>query len=157
MFTVRTKSGLIFTSTAMDDTNGKEIQYSTKKEAQEQIKIYKQSFPHEQFFVHELNSVGRPSVGITKKVSLTLPEEYWDWLDQEAKGNRSAFLRQIITDALGNESEWSNYACFGYTIKSMQTLGFTDEQIKSVINEMHYTMDMKTVDEAKEIYTKSDY
>lgn len=33
--------------------------------------------------------VGRPSLGVTKKISVTLPEKIWEWLDQEAEGNRS--------------------------------------------------------------------
>lgn len=41
-------------------------------------------------------NVGRPSVGVTKKVSLTLPEEEWEWLDEQAQGNRSQFLRNLV-------------------------------------------------------------
>ncbi|CAM3298855.1 DUF2239 domain-containing protein [Filibacter tadaridae] len=55
-----------------------------------------------------MNEVGRPAIGVTKKVSLTLPESYWDWLDEKADGNRSKFLREVIENAIGNESEWSN-------------------------------------------------
>lgn len=53
----------------------------------------------------ELGKVGRPAIGITKKVSLTLPEEAWEWLDEKAEGNRSKFLREIILNALESESE----------------------------------------------------
>lgn len=48
-------------------------------------------------------SVGRPSTGITKKVSLTLTEDDWTALEEKAKGNRSLFLRQTIVKALDNE------------------------------------------------------
>src|SRR5690625_7755307 len=58
--------------------------------------------------------VGRPAIGITRKVSLTLSEDNWEWLDEKAEGNRSKFLREIVWNALGNESEWSNYAALGY-------------------------------------------
>jgi len=47
-------------------------------------------------------------LGITKKVSLTLSQENWEWLDEKAQGNRSKFLREIVWNALGNENEWSN-------------------------------------------------
>lgn len=157
MFSIRSKSGLIFTSTAMDDTNGKEIEYKTKTKANKELKQLQEAMPQQELYVHEMNTVGRPSIGVTKRVSLTLPEQLWDWVDQEAKGNRSAYLRQVVTDALGQESEWSNYACFGYTIKSMKELNYTDEQITEVIGKMHYVMDMKSVDEAKDIYTNSSY
>src|SRR5690625_7231715 len=40
--------------------------------------------------------VGRPAIGITRKVSLTLSEDNWEWLDEKAEGNRSKFLREIV-------------------------------------------------------------
>ncbi|MEF3225898.1 hypothetical protein LJA00_08480 [Campylobacter jejuni] len=42
---------------------------------------------------------GRPSLGTTKKLSITLPDEIWKQID-DARGNRplSAFLREIITN-----------------------------------------------------------
>jgi len=43
--------------------------------------------------------VGRPAIGVTKKVSLTLSEEEWEWLDEHAKDNRSAFLRELVSNA----------------------------------------------------------
>lgn len=47
--------------------------------------------------------VGRPSIGITKKVSLTLSDDDWNWLDQQANGNRSNFIRELIFKARANE------------------------------------------------------
>lgn len=44
--------------------------------------------------------VGRPAVGITKKVSLTLPEDEWTQLDKRAQGNRSSYLRQLVRNDL---------------------------------------------------------
>lgn len=45
------------------------------------------------------DGAGRPSLGVTKKVSITLPEEIWEQLEQ-SKGDQSmsAFLREIIID-----------------------------------------------------------
>lgn len=44
---------------------------------------------------------GRPSLGTTKKVSLTLPDEVWEELE-EARGDKamSAMLREIIMDGI---------------------------------------------------------
>lgn len=101
--------------------------------------------------------VGRPAIGVTKKVSLTLSEENWEWLDEKAEGNRSKFLREIVWNALGNESQWSNYACLGYAIAGAKKLGYDDEKIHSLVRAIYGEFDMKSVLEAEEIYRKSDY
>lgn len=54
----------------------------------------------EQLMQLENSKVGRPTIGITKKVSLTLSEEEWNWLDGQAEGNRSRFLRGLVSDAM---------------------------------------------------------
>lgn len=43
-----------------------------------------------------LNSRGRPSIGRTKKISLTLNEEEWRWVETHSNGNRSDLLRRMI-------------------------------------------------------------
>lgn len=50
-------------------------------------------------------AIGRPSLGVTKKISVTLPEEIWDWLDQEAEGNRSSFIRELILNTMGSDKK----------------------------------------------------
>ena len=50
-------------------------------------------------------SVGRPSIGITKKVSLTLTKDDWEQFDAKAKNNRSLFLRKIISKALNEDTQ----------------------------------------------------
>lgn len=102
-------------------------------------------------------SVGRPSLGVTKKVSVTLEESEWEWLDEKAKGNRSAFIREVIFKSLGNESEWSNYACLGYAIKGLEDLSYGEDEIKKIIRAISSTFDMTSVPEAEKIYTKSPY
>lgn len=104
-----------------------------------------------------LNKVGRPSLGVTKKVSLTLSEDNWEWLDEKADGNRSKFLREIVTNALGNESKWSNYACLGYAILGAKKLGYDDGQIHELVRAIYGEFDMKSVPEAEDIYRESDY
>jgi hypothetical protein len=105
----------------------------------------------------QLGKVGRPSLGITKKVSLTLDQDTWDWLDEKAEGNRSQFLRETVWNALGNESEWSNYACLGYAILGAKKLGYDDEKISELVKAIYSEFDFKTVAEAEKIYTGSDY
>lgn len=105
----------------------------------------------------ELGKVGRPAIGVTKKVSLTLSEETWEWLDEKAKGNRSKFLREIVWNALGNESEWSNYACLGYAIAGAKKIGMSDDKINDLVKAIYGEFDMKSVPEAEDIYRESDY
>lgn len=156
MFAVRSKSGMIFTNTEWGPNNGKEVEYETKAEAEEILEFYKKSFKDQVFFVHEI-TMGRPPIGITKKVSLTLTENDWEWLDQKAEGNRSKFLRETVANALGNESEWSNYACVGYAIQAAKQLGYDDEQITALSRAIQSEFDLTTVPEAAETYTKSPY
>lgn len=45
--------------------------------------------------------IGRPSLGVTKKVSVTLPVEIWEQLDEmqikNVCGSRSELLRRILS------------------------------------------------------------
>ncbi|MEK5105117.1 DUF2239 family protein [Cytobacillus sp. FSL M8-0252] len=102
-------------------------------------------------------TVGRPSVGITKKVSLTLPEEEWNWLDKQAEGNRSQYLRRLVWEAQSSEYEWSNNASLGYAILGAKNLGYTDKQIEELVRAIYREFDMKTLDEAKKVYNQSPY
>lgn len=48
---------------------------------------------------------GRPSLGTTRKVSITLPDEIWEQLeDDKADKPMSAFLREIIMDFMKGQS-----------------------------------------------------
>lgn len=44
--------------------------------------------------------VGRPSLGVTKKVSLTLSGSTWDWLERQAEGSQSKMLRSVILNSM---------------------------------------------------------
>lgn len=51
------------------------------------------------------NSVGRPSLGVTKKVSITLPEEIWNMIEQrkeELGVSQSQTLRMMIEGYFNN-------------------------------------------------------
>ena len=102
-------------------------------------------------------AVGRPSLGITKKVSVTLSEADWAWVDQKAEGNRSAFIRQALWDSLSNESEWSNNACLGYAIKGLENLNYSEAEIEKIVRAVYATFDMTSVADAKKIYENSPY
>lgn len=103
------------------------------------------------------NPVGRPSVGITKKVSLTLPENEWEWFEKKAEGNRSQFLRHLVWEAQSPENEWNNYACLGYAIAGAKKLGYDDEKIRELVRAIYGEFDWKSVPVAEKIYTESDY
>lgn len=121
----------------------------------EEPKAYCQNCRVEMF--SKKNPVGRPAVGVTRKVSLTLPEEEWEWLDEKAQGNRSQFLRHLVWNAQSPESEWSNYACLGYAIAGAEKLGYDPEQIRQLVQAIHGEFDWKSVPKAKDIYRESDY
>lgn len=100
---------------------------------------------------------GRPSLGITKKVSLTLSEDDWEWIDEKAEGNRSQLLRYLINQERSSEGRWSNNACLGYAILGAKKLGYDDEEIQKLVRAIYGEFDMKSVDEAKDTYNKSSY
>jgi len=105
----------------------------------------------------DAKQVGRPSLGITKKISLTLTEEDWVWLDEQAQGNRSQLLRYLIGREQSPEGRWSNNACLGYAILGAQKLGYDEEQINKLVRSIYSEFDWKSVDQAKEIYNQSSY
>lgn len=105
----------------------------------------------------QLGKVGRPSLGVTKKVSLTLPEDEWDWFDEQAKGNRSQYLRHLVWEAQSSENEWSNNACLGYAILGAKKLKYSENEIEKLIRAIYGEFNWKSVDEAKETYNKSPY
>ena len=54
----------------------------------------------------EKKPVGRPSVGKTKRVALTLPEELWDRIDEEKESkdlSLAALFREIIENYYSDE------------------------------------------------------
>jgi len=101
--------------------------------------------------------VGRPSIGVTKKISLTLSEEDWVWLDEQAEGNRSQLLRYLIGREQSTEGRWSNNACLGYALYGAQKLGYDDEQIGKLLRAIYSEFDWKSVDQAKQVYNESPY
>jgi hypothetical protein len=52
---------------------------------------------------------------------------------------------------------WSNNACRGYVIYAMENCGFSPEDIRRVVGELHYVFDFKTLDEAQHHYENGPY
>lgn len=97
--------------------------------------------------------VGRPTIGITKKVSLSLPSDLWEWFDERAQGNRSELLRKCIYQVRNQEgNDWSNDACLGYAIMGTRRLGYSEEQVFQIVQAIYGMIDESTVEEAKTIY-----
>ncbi|MGY3386887.1 hypothetical protein ACVWZB_004841, partial [Paenibacillus polymyxa] len=63
-----------------------------------------------------LKMMGRPPIGITRKVSLTMPKKLWGHLDTKAQGNRSEYLRSLVDRDMLSQGQWGNEACLGYAI-----------------------------------------
>lgn len=58
-----------------------------------------------------VKSVGRPSLGVTKKVSITLPENVWTYLEAKKRKegvSRSQVLREIIEEYFGEHDSESH-------------------------------------------------
>ena len=73
------------------------------------------------------NPIGRKKLGITKKVSLTLNKNVWEWIDVRSKGNKSSFLRSVITDY--EEGNVINREEFYQLLEEI-----TNEENKAIIN-----------------------
>lgn len=52
---------------------------------------------------------------------------------------------------------WSNGACRGYVIYAMENCGFSPEDIRRVVGELHYVFDMCGLEEAEQHYENSPY
>lgn len=104
-----------------------------------------------------VKQIGRPSLGVTKKVSLTLPQNVWDYLDEESKGNRSEYLRKLIDNAMWSQGDWSNNACQGYAVIAAKELGYSDDDIQKLVRAMYRSFDEKTIEDARAEYEKSPY
>ena len=52
---------------------------------------------------------------------------------------------------------WSNNACRGYVIYAMDNCGFSPEDIRRVVGELHYVFDFKTLGEAQHHYENGPY
>ena len=52
---------------------------------------------------------------------------------------------------------WSNDACRGYVIWTMENSGFKPKEIKQVVAELYMVFDYKTIEEAARHYYESSF
>jgi len=101
--------------------------------------------------------MGRPTLGVTRKVSVTLPESVWAYVEREAGGNKSEYIRKLIERDMWNRQEWSNNACLGYAIYGAEELGYSEKETEKLVRAIYRAFDFKTIDEAKKKYENSPY
>jgi Zn-dependent M32 family carboxypeptidase len=106
-FVIRGKNGFAFTSTEIGNV-GTEVQYDTYEEAEKALEQFEQTMPFLNLDIIAMvphggkrEGAGRPSLGTTKKVSLTLADEIWDKLAEYQDrspilNKQSAVLRSLI-------------------------------------------------------------
>lgn len=104
-----------------------------------------------------VKQVGRPTLGVTKKVSLTLPQGVWERLDDNAKGNRSEYLRKLLDRDMWSQGDWTNNACLDYAIFGAKRLGYSEEQTQELVRAIYNAFDEKTIEEARQEYERSPY
>ena len=52
---------------------------------------------------------------------------------------------------------WNNNACRGYVIYAMENYGFSPEDIRRVVGELHYVFDFTSLEEAQHHYENGPY
>jgi len=72
-----------------------------------------------------------------------------------SKGNEKMKFEPTLAAMLAEP--WSNNACRGYVIYAMENCGFSPEDIRRVVGELHYVFDFKTLDEAQHHYENGPY
>lgn len=67
------------------------------KELKLEKRIYEKTYEEKGVCLDCRQGAGRPSLGVTKKVSITLSEEMWDKINEDkGKVSMSGFLREMI-------------------------------------------------------------
>ncbi|MDN8593068.1 hypothetical protein Q0V21_30535 [Paenibacillus sp. 11B] len=102
-----------------------------------------------------LKTMGRPSLGITKKVSLTMPEKLWEHLDVQAKNSRSEYLRSLVDWDRSTAGQWGNEACLGYVMLAAERIGYSPQQLDLLIQAIQHEFDVTTVHEARKAYERN--
>ncbi|KIO69290.1 hypothetical protein B4065_1463 [Caldibacillus thermoamylovorans] len=84
---------------------GIDMEYMNELETQLKFPPYVDYLPDHLKTMHggKREGAGRPSVGTTKKVSLTLPDEIWEEIEKmKEDSSQSAVLRKIVEDSMTN-------------------------------------------------------
>ncbi|MGY3386766.1 Holliday junction resolvasome RuvABC DNA-binding subunit, partial [Paenibacillus polymyxa] len=102
-----------------------------------------------------LKTMGRPSIGITRKVSLTMSKKMWEHLDAKSKENRSGYLRSLVDRDMSSQGQWGNEACLGYAILAAKRLGYPEELTERLVLAIYREFDIVSVSEARKEYDGS--
>ena len=98
-----------------------------------------------------LRGSAAPSIvvfGQVKEMGAAFPKFY-------QRGNEKMKFDPTLAAMLAEP--WSNNACRGYVIYAMENCGFSPEDIRRVVGELHYVFDFKTLDEAQHHYENGHY
>ena len=98
-----------------------------------------------------LRGSAAPSIvvfGQVKEMGAAFPKFY-------QRGNEKMKFDPTLAAMLAEP--WSNNACRGYVIYAMENCGFSTEDIRRVVGELHYVFDFKTLDEAQHHYENGPY
>lgn len=98
-----------------------------------------------------LRGSAAPSIvvfGQVKEMGAAFPKFY-------QRGNEKMKFDPTLAAMLAES--WSNNACRGYVIYAMENCGFSPEDIRRVVGELHYVFDFKTLDEAQHHYENGPY
>jgi hypothetical protein len=101
-----------------------------------------------------LKTMGRPPIGITKKISVTMPEKFWEHLDAKAK-SRSESVRSLVDRDMTTAGHWGNNACLGYVMLAAERIGISSDQLDLLLQAIQHEFDVTSVAEAKKAYTSS--
>ena len=98
-----------------------------------------------------LRGSAAPSIvvfGQVKEMGAAFPKFY-------QRGNWKMKYDPVLAAMLAEP--WSNNACRGYVIYAMENCGFSPEDIRRVVGELHYVFDFKTLDDAQHHYENGPY
>ena len=98
-----------------------------------------------------LRGSAAPSIvvfGQVKEMGAVFPKFY-------QRGNWKMKYDPVLAAMLAEP--WSNNACRGYVIYAMENCGFSPEDIRRVVGELHYVFDFKTLNEAQHHYENGPY
>ena len=98
-----------------------------------------------------LRGSAAPSIvvfGQVKEMGAAFPKFY-------QRGNWKMKYDPVLAAMLAEP--WSNNACRGYVIYAMENCGFSPEDIRRVVGELHYVFDFKTLNEAQHHYENGPY
>jgi hypothetical protein len=101
-----------------------------------------------------LKTMGRPPIGISKKISVTMPERFWEHLDAQAK-SRSESVRLLVDRDMTTAGQWANDACLGYVMLAAERIGVRPDQLDLLLKAIQHEFDITSVAEAKKAYTSS--